>query len=91
MDLERVVLRYLAEEEFASAAELTELVRLHGLDRSVGEQLLETWFRRGWLELCEQGETGLPPLLHLTDQAYADQTVVGTGHLTYVAANRTLY
>ena len=73
MDLEPVVLRYLAEEEFASEAELVELVRLHGLDDSVGERLLETWFSRGWLERCEQGDTGRPPLLHLTDQAYADQ------------------
>ena len=72
-DLERVVLRYLAQEEFASEYELVELVRLHGLEPAVGEQLLAAWSERGWLERHEQGEEGLAPLLHLTDQAYSDQ------------------
>lgn len=71
MDLERVVLRYLAEEEFASEFALLELVRLHGLETRVGEELLSAWFGRGWLERCEQGDS-LPFLLHFTDQAYAD-------------------
>ena len=72
MDLEHVVLRYLAEEEMASEVELVELVRMHGLETSVGEELLAAWASRGWLERVERDE-GLPPLLHLTNQAYADQ------------------
>ena len=72
MDLERVVLRYLADEEFESEGGLVAMVRLHGFDPSVGEELVRGWFARGWLERIEQGEAGLPSLVHLTEQAYAD-------------------
>ena len=72
MDLERVVLQYLAEEEFEYESNLVELVRLHGLEASTGEELVKRWFARGWLERLEQQGTEFAPLVHLTEQAYAD-------------------
>jgi len=71
MHLSEVVLRYLAAEECCSEFELREFVRLNDGAAAAADQLLGDWHARGWLESSEQ-EGGLPPLVRLTERAYAD-------------------
>ena len=71
MQIETVALRYLSSEEFCTAFELDEFIRLNGGTVANAERLRAEWASRGWIESIEQGPK-LPPLLRLTDRAFAD-------------------
>jgi predicted transcriptional regulator of viral defense system len=71
MSIDSTLLRFLAHEEFCSLFEVEELIRLQGGSPDSVTRLLNSWHAQGWLESVSQGESHLPPLLRLTDQAYA--------------------
>ena len=72
MQLERSVLQYIASEEFCSETELDHFIRLNNGRPGDGPRMIATWLAQGWIEYLGQDDD-LPPIVHLTERAYADQ------------------
>ena len=82
MQLERIILRYLAHEQFCSVADIQMFAWLQTGDResvSTADQLIAEWDQRGWIETIvmettdlDTREKGEATLVCLTESAWAD-------------------
>jgi hypothetical protein len=72
MDLDQVVLRYVAGEVVCSAWEITEFVRLYDGTGDEATELLARWQHLGWLTVASEADEGGPQMLALTEQAFEE-------------------
>ena len=70
MDLDQVVLRYVAGEVVCSAWEIAEFVRLNDGTVEDATELLARWQQLGWLTVASEADEDGPQLLALTEQAF---------------------
>ena len=77
MDFELTLLKYLAEEEFCTRAELREFGALWGVETSVVDDLVQSFLSRGWIDQVDAD------LVQITNTAFeARPEIRGAGRLT---------